>query len=173
MLREERSKIVVQVPAGGVQIDGFAQFGGGLLDLARETQDARKRPMRFGAVWRKSHGFASFALGGVQVSFLCECVGEIDMCLGKGRLQFQGGVKFDDRCIDLALGEQNPSERVVSLGTGRRETNSFLESGPRGFEISALESRHSFLISRTRRRGCRTFLLSRRGYRESENAEQS
>ncbi len=69
-------------------------------------------------------------------------------------IQFHRGLKMSDRGIGLSLREQDPAQRVVPLGTLRREPHNFFEIRPRRNQIAFLQRRHALLIDgiRPRRR---------------------
>src|SRR2546423_6483799 len=85
----------------------------------------------------------------MQISLGCKRIREIHVCLREFRIQFHGGPEMRDRGIDLSLGEENPTERIVTLWALGSKPQHPLKGGARRSQIALLQRRHALLVSRS------------------------
>src|SRR2546422_1060588 len=82
----------------------------------------------------------------MQISLGCKRIREIHVRLREFRIQFHGGPEVSDRGIDLSLGEQNPTERVVTLRALGGKPQHPLKGGARRSQITLMQRRHTLLV---------------------------
>ena len=122
-----------------LELNRPAEFEDRIVKIVGKIKHAARCAMGLGIAGSQTRGLPRLAERAGQVSFANKRVREVYVCLHKIRLQSERLLKLADGGINLVSREQHPAERIVPLGTLRREPNDFLESGARGIQVSPLK----------------------------------